>query len=419
MQAAVRAKLLALEHEYDQLREQSSAIPYWNAALWRRRHAPQLSDWILVDAWYRSRCLELPQFGPAMVPCIDMVNHSSTPNAYYEDRTAAPTGGADAGVALLLRPGQQVAAADEITISYTGSKSDNTSATTGALKPASEMLFSYGFIDPASIRHSLVLPVQPFPDDPLARAKLHVYGGPAPRLEIELLQVDGGDDSGNDEEGGAISEKASPQIRWMCPFAYLMCVNEEDGIDFQLRQEADGSTQLRMLWQGSDITDSARDFEALAGTHEMAPLFRLRVVTVMQEVIESHLEHMQAIGDGQADDDTDDEGDNEGDDEDDNEDDNEDAGENDTDMTDNNDSHDADIRDSVAEQAAVLRDIESRILSSALEALEAEVSLIIANTCLSLSQHPLAPFGGRFFSFLLGYKWYLPANSLYMLPFTL
>ncbi|CAK7228239.1 hypothetical protein SCUCBS95973_006815 [Sporothrix curviconia] len=376
LEIAVRAKLLALEHEYDQFCEQSSDIPFWNDAFWYRKFPPQLRDWILADAWYRSRCLELPQFGPSMVPCIDMVNHSSTPNAYYEDRTAAPAGGGDAGVVLLLRPGQQVAASDEITISYTGSKGDDTLASRSS-KPASEMLFSYGFIDPDSIRHSLILPVQPFPDDPLAKAKLHVFGEPAPRLEIERLQVDGvadSDDDDDDNTAGLETDKSPAHIRWTCPFAYLMCVNEEDGIDFRLRQETDGSPQLRMFWQGNDVTDSAANFEALASTHELAPLFRLRVVTVLQEIIESHLERMQAVGGDQYDDDEDDE-----DDESDEGDGQEANRKDDTDMADDSNSQHDCIRSSVAKQAAILRDIESRVLSSALETLEAERSGLLSN----------------------------------------
>ncbi len=42
--------------------------------------------------------LELPRSGESMVPCLDMVNHSAKPTAYYEEN-------AKDEVALLLRPG--------------------------------------------------------------------------------------------------------------------------------------------------------------------------------------------------------------------------------------------------------------------------------------------------------------------------
>ena len=295
-----------------------------------------------------------------MVPCIDMVNHSATPNAYYEELSSAVSIASDK-VVLLLRPGQRVAASDEITISYSGSGESGSSDD----KPASEMLFSYGFVDPTSARRSLVLPFRPFPDDPLAKAKLHVSGGPAQRLEVELLG-DASDDEDEDTSGAS-------KVRWTCPFAYLMCVNEEDGLDFRLQQETDGSTQLRMFWQDVDVTESAQDFPSLLGTHQLAPVFHLRVVTVLQEAIEAQLERMQSAGADQADTDDDEE-------------------ENDDDeMGDGQEEEDienGDVRSAVATQAAILRDIESRVLSSALESLEAEVRLFFA-ICYFLS--PLCP----------------------------
>lgn len=367
LESAVGGKLIALEAEFDELREKSSDIPFWQAAFWERASGPELRHWFLVDAWYRSRCLDLPRYGPSMVPCIDMVNHSDKPNAYYEEPSTVPVGADDIGVVLRVRPHQQVAASEEITITYSGSKQDSlggdsaSSGDSSGLKPASEMLFSYGFIDPKSTRHSLVLPFRPFPDDPLAKAKLHVFGAPVPRLEIERLNVGDGDDSDGEGDDNTTG-KAADNVRWTCPFVHLMCVNEEDGIDFRLRQETDGSTQLRMFWQDEDITDKARDFETFASAHEMAPIFRLRVVTVLQEVIESQLERMQAVGIEHDDDESDDD-DEDGTKE-----------ERHTDMVDDASSHDDGIRSPVAKQAALLRDIESRILSAALEALEAEVS---------------------------------------------
>ncbi|KAL1902664.1 hypothetical protein Sste5346_001106 [Sporothrix stenoceras] len=377
LESAVGAKLIALEAEFDQLREQSSDIPFWQAAFWERASGPELRHWFLVDAWYRSRCLDLPRYGPSMVPCIDMVNHSDKPNAYYEEAPTVPVTGDDIGVVLLVRPEQTVAASEEITISYSGSKHDEALGAgdnSSGMKPASEMLFSYGFIDPQSTRHSLVLPFRPFPDDPLAKAKLHVFGAPGPRLEIERLNVDDEDDSEDDNDAEA-NRKALGRVLWTCPFVYLMCVNEEDGIDFRLRQETDGSTQLRMFWQDEDITDMARDFESFASKHELAPIFRLRVVTVLQEVIESQLERMQAVG-AEEDDESDNEDGNDVEDKP-----KDGQPHDDTDMADGADdaddtsNHDDGTRGAVVKQAALLRDIESRILSAALEALEIEVSL--------------------------------------------
>ncbi|EFX03245.1 set domain containing protein [Grosmannia clavigera kw1407] len=357
LEAAVQAKRIALEYEFDQLHEKSSDIPYWQAAFWDDERAgtgPQLHHWFLVDAWYRSRCLELPQSGPAMVPCIDLVNHGSAPNAYYEENEMG--GGAHGGeISLLLRPQQSVAASDEITISYSGGDGDGDGDDDhcDTRKPASEMLFSYGFVDPHSIRQCVILPYRPLPDDPLAKAKLHVFGSPGPRLEIERFGAATDDDDDDDDNDGC--KKVTPNVRWTCPFAYLACVNEEDGLAFQLRAETDGTQQLRAFWQEEDVTEKGRDFESLTKAHPLSAVFQLRVVTMLEEVLEAQLDEMQSA----AADDTPIRA----------------LQQQQQQLSDN-----FTARPDVAKQAGLLRDIESRVISSVLEALETERSKLLTDT---------------------------------------
>ena len=68
-------------------------------------------DWMHVDAMYRSRALEFPGVGDAMVPCIDMANHASgdATVALYEIDN-------DGNGLLLLRDGKEIQRGEEITI---------------------------------------------------------------------------------------------------------------------------------------------------------------------------------------------------------------------------------------------------------------------------------------------------------------
>jgi hypothetical protein len=70
-------------------------------------------DWMRVDAMYRSRALEFPGVGDAMVPCIDMANHASgdATEALYETDD-------DGDALLLLREGKNIAPGGEVTITY-------------------------------------------------------------------------------------------------------------------------------------------------------------------------------------------------------------------------------------------------------------------------------------------------------------
>lgn len=186
-----------------------------------------------------------------MIPCVDMVNHSSKPNSYYEPKSE--------GVALLLRPDVKLNIGAEITISYGTSKSE------------AEMLFSYGFIDEGSIEKGLTLTLEPFEDDPLGKAKAAAFAKP-PIVRIE------------DEEGC---------FQWYSPFLYLMCLNEEDGLEFRVLQQTDGSrSQLKVFWQESDVTEATDDFESLISNHELKDVFKLRAVALLQDRIRQQLERL-------------------------------------------------------------------------------------------------------------------------------
>lgn len=250
LEAALNAKMLALTNEFEELRDKSSDIECWNAAFWDN-DAVCLEDWLLVDAWYRSRVLELPRSGPSLVPCIDMVNHSTDANAYYDEN-------GDDDVVLLLRPGADVKAGDEVNISY------------GSEKPAAEMLFSYGFIDSHSAAKSLRLPLRPLPDDPLGKAKVHAFQD-APIVDIK--EVDG-------------------NVVCTSSFAYLMILNEEDGLDFRLLQDTDGDRELRTFWRDQDVTEKTGSFDQLVSDHELYSVFKLRVNMVISQRLEEQLERL-------------------------------------------------------------------------------------------------------------------------------
>lgn len=181
-----------------------------------------------------------------------MVNHSYNPTALYEEL-------GDGDVALQLRPGCSLAEGDEITISY------------GQTKSAAEMLFSYGFIDSDSATRELTIPLGSIPDDPLGRAKIRAYGKP-PTVKLSV------------DDGTA---------HWESGFMHLMCLNEEDGLDFRVLQDEDGNRHLRVFWQDEDVTERADSFSELTQGHPLKQVFRLRTVALLEEVIESQLEGLR------------------------------------------------------------------------------------------------------------------------------
>lgn len=242
--------MLALTREFDELREKSSEFESWNLVFWDH-DLVHLMDWYRVDAWYRSRVLELPSSGLSLVPCIDMANHSTSPNAYYEETLEGET-------VLLPRPGAIFEKGGEVTISY------------GSEKSAAEMLFSYGFLDAVSPGRTLTLPLHPLRDDPLGKAKTHIFSGTP---SVQVAEVDG-------------------KMQWTSPFAYLMCLNEEDGLGFQIMQSSDGDRELRVFWQDVDVTDAIDSFETLVSDHILCDVFRLRVNMIIFHRLQEQLERL-------------------------------------------------------------------------------------------------------------------------------
>ncbi len=68
-------------------------------------------DWLLLDSFFRSRALGIDAAG-AMVPCLDMANHSAREQPIYFDRAD------DGAVVLLMPPGQVVHSGEEVTIRF-------------------------------------------------------------------------------------------------------------------------------------------------------------------------------------------------------------------------------------------------------------------------------------------------------------
>ncbi|KAH7357824.1 SET domain-containing protein [Plectosphaerella cucumerina] len=264
LEVAVKAKISALTGEFEELQEKSRELPYWDDFLWTEAKMT-LDDWFLADAWYRSRCLELPHSGEAMVPVLDLANHSSEATAFYEENIKTDE------VELLLRPGARVNAGEQVTISY------------GEGKSGAEMLFSYGFIDPARSTDAVTLPLAPLDDDPLGRAKAHIFGRAG---TAELGRTSG--------SGGGSGDDSPP---WKSPFAWLACLNEEDGLEFRVLQDTGGGRELRVFWQDDDVTDRVDAFEELVRDHPLSDIFALRVVMVLEDRVSSQLARLRDEGD--------------------------------------------------------------------------------------------------------------------------
>ncbi|EAW07477.1 SET domain-containing protein [Aspergillus clavatus NRRL 1] len=257
LRTAVFAKLASLEKEFERLRQSTEGIP-WCQKYWWDEDTGRLTfdDWKYVDAVYRSRVVELPESGHAIVPCVDMANHAS------EDSVKARYDESSTEDALLqLRQGRRICSGEEVTISY------------GSEKPASEMVFSYGFVEnERTDAKQIFLDLEIPDDDPLRMAK-QMFCKEAPGVRV-CRSTSTSPDSG--------------QITWDSPFVWWACVNEEDGLNFTVAQTTDGGRELRASWKGEDMDVPSR-LKGLLSADPLWDIYQLRAVVLILERLETQL----------------------------------------------------------------------------------------------------------------------------------
>ncbi len=140
----------------------------------------------------------------------------------------------------------------------------------GDEKGACEMIFSYGFLeDGSTTAYDLFLDLELPNDDPL--------GGPKKAVStcapgVRLI----GDPQG---------------VRWEGDYVYLICVNEEDGLKFELVQTTDGEQELQVLWQGQDLSDTSK-LKALLQANPLWHVYNLRAVYIIQVRIDQQLQRL-------------------------------------------------------------------------------------------------------------------------------
>lgn len=132
------------------------------------------------------------------------------------------------------------------------------------------MVFSYGFLDREMVdAKQLFLDVDIPDDDPLKIAK-KMFCRHAPGFNLT-------------SDPGATEP---PTTSWESPIVWWACVNEEDGLDFNVLQTTDGAREPRATWKGTDMEDPDALKEVLAADSQF-DIFQLRAVVIILERLET------------------------------------------------------------------------------------------------------------------------------------
>ena len=244
---ALNQKLDSLDREFEELKQATSHIEWCQKYWWDEDDGDvTIVDWKLVDAMYRSRALDLPQIGHAMVPVLDMANHISD-----NRRNARFEVGENGDVLLVREDGVKIEEGEEINITY------------GA-GGACETIFSYGFLDEGALSARELFLTMDIPlDDPLRIPKKAAAKEP-PGIRVFV-----------DSDG---------LIRWEGALVWWAAVNEEDGLDFQVIQSIDGARELRTLWKNEEFQST--EFHTKIGADANFDIFCLRATVLVQERVE-------------------------------------------------------------------------------------------------------------------------------------
>jgi hypothetical protein len=144
----------------------------------------------------------------------------------------------------------------------------------GDEKPATEMMFSYGFLDSSTEAREMSLILDIPADDPLSLAK---------RMFCQ------------NDSGLRISAGEGPEdITWESAIAWLACVNEEDGLHFGIAQTTDGGRELETSWKGEKVQSPGHLRELLA-VDPLWEIFQLRAAVLLLERLESQLGRFQEM----------------------------------------------------------------------------------------------------------------------------
>lgn len=134
------------------------------------------------------------------------------------------------------------------------------------------MIFSYGFLEQDMVTaKELFLDLDIPDDDPLKFAKKAVSRS-APGFRLFST-------------GGATS--------WEGDFIWLICVNEEDDLDFQVKQTNDGRKELEFHWRDAVLADIG-NLKELLTRDPLWDVFQLRATAILQNRVQLQLSILNA-----------------------------------------------------------------------------------------------------------------------------
>lgn len=146
-------------------------------------------------------------------------------------------------------------------------------ASYGDDKGACENIFSYGFLEDTMTSARTIFLDLDIPIEDLLRPAKMAVNTAAP--------------------GFRISEKDG-HIDWESDFVWLLAINQEDGLDFKLKQTIDGQTEIEAFWKDQELNDTSK-LRTFLEQDRLWDVYRLRAVVLLQNRIETQLQTLREV----------------------------------------------------------------------------------------------------------------------------
>lgn len=84
-------------------------------------------------------------------------------------------------------------------------------------------------------------------------------------------------------------------VDWESDFIWLALINEEDGLDFKLRQTVDGQREIQAFWKEQELDDTAK-IQTYLQHDELWDVYQLRAVVLLQDRVDAQLQTILDFG---------------------------------------------------------------------------------------------------------------------------
>lgn len=84
-------------------------------------------------------------------------------------------------------------------------------------------------------------------------------------------------------------------IDWESDFIWLVIVNEEDGLEFKIRQTVEGEREIQSLWKDAELHDTSKLQEYLR-EDPLWDVYQLRATVLLQGRVDAQIALLKEVG---------------------------------------------------------------------------------------------------------------------------